>query len=1023
VIRPKAFYPKRKVRLTLWISLVFYCGPTFALDGDRSIAQFHYTAWSENDGAPSEISALAQTEDGYLWIGSARGLVRFDGVKFEEYKPQPGVQLPSHGIYSLMATPDGGLWIAFAPTGLGLLRDGSLTVFSRPEELPNSQIYSFARDHDGRIWAGTGTGLVLREGTQWIPIGHDWNFAPEVIRAVFVDREGTLWVATTKIITFLRRGSKAFEHAGAVGPSITTLAEAKDGRVWFADDSRGGVRPVPIAGHNPDEQYPAVIEEGLHDLLIDREGALWITRMDFGIVRIRYPERLGNRKLGRHDHELESFDEKDGFSLGFAYKLLEDREGNIWVGCSRGLVRFRHNQVVPVPLPQRYQKLVLLAGEGGEIWIGAVNGGPLLHIRGESLLVEKVGGRTSSVFRGSNGDVWWGCDRGIWRQRGTKFNYFPIPKGADPPQFMYEIFPGRDDGGLWVRLGDFGTVHFNEGVWNLADRPKGVPIVGPSASYHDPSGRVWLGFTAGQVYVLDGGQVTAYSQGDGLDIGRIGVIRGLGHHIWVGGELGLMFFSDGRFRRVTVVAGEQFGTVSGIVETVDGGLWLNEMRGIVQIPPEEIRRFMADPNHPVKYRRFDYLDGLPGAPQMSFTNSTAVEASDGRLWFATGSGLAWIDPAHIVRNGLPPPVSILSIGNENGLQPMSSAVKFSAGTHAVQIDYTGLSLSIPERVEFRYKLEGSDKAWRDAGTRRQAFYTNLAPGPYRFRVLACNSDGVWNESGAALDFSIPPAFYQTIWFQALSWASGGGILWSLYLLRLKQANAQMQRRLEERLAERGRIARELHDTLLQGFQGLTLHFQAAMKQIPTQEPARLTMEKALKSADQVLLEGRKRVSDLRAVGATANELSEWLSFYGEELSRGCAVAFNVTVVGSPLALHPVVADELYQIAREALANAFNHANALSIEVEITYNSTSVGVRVRDNGCGIDQQILDRGRQGHWGLSGMRERARNIGASLIIWSNPGSGTEIDLKIPAKVAYSRTRDESPWQWIKRRARRAK
>src|SRR6202050_2826353 len=288
--------PSFTANLLACVFCAFLCAPAFALDRDRSIAQFHYTAWSENDGAPSEISALAQTEDGYLWIGSARGLFRFDGVKFEEYKPQPGAELPSHSIYSLMATPDGGLWVAFEPTGLGFLKDGSLTVFTRPGESPDSPIHSFARDHDGRIWAGTETGLVLREGARWIPIGHDWNLAPEVIRALFVDREGTLWVATMKIIAFLRRGSKTFDMAGPVWRGVTSLAQAKDGRMWFADDNRWEVRPVPIAGHNSDAD-PAVVENGLHDLLVDRDGALWITRMDSGIVRIRYPERLGNRKL------------------------------------------------------------------------------------------------------------------------------------------------------------------------------------------------------------------------------------------------------------------------------------------------------------------------------------------------------------------------------------------------------------------------------------------------------------------------------------------------------------------------------------------------------------------------------------------------------------------------------------------------------------------------------------------------------------------------------------------------------
>jgi len=547
-----AFCPTWHIGLALWICLLitFHGASSFALDRDRSIAQFHYTFWSEMDGAPSEISALAQTEDGYLWIGSEHGLFRFDGVKFEEYKPQAGVELPSYGIYSLMPTPDGGLWIAFAPRGLGLLRDGSLRVFTRPEELPKSQIHSFARDHDGRIWAGTENGLVLRKGTRWVRIGRDWNLAPDVIRDLFVDREGTLWVATVKIVAFLKRDSKTFEFAGAVGRGITTLAQAKDGRVWFADDGRGEVRPVPTMDRNAKAGYPAVLEDGLREMLFDREGALWITRLDSGIVRIRYPENLGNRKLGDQDRELDTFSEKNGFSGGYAYKLLEDREGDIWIGCSKGLVRFRRNQVVPVSLPRRYQRLTLLPGEDGEIWVGTLNDKPLLHIRGDRILVERAGEQASSVFRDSNGVVWWGCDPGVWRKRGAEFKFFPEPKATNPPNFIYEIFPSRDEGGLWLRVGDFGTVHFKQGVWDLSGRLKRMPFEGPSASYRDASGRVWLGFIGNRVYVLDGDQITAYSQSDGLDVGRVKVIRGLGQHIWADVvQQGTLPESDSRGRR------------------------------------------------------------------------------------------------------------------------------------------------------------------------------------------------------------------------------------------------------------------------------------------------------------------------------------------------------------------------------------------------------------------------------------------------------------------------------------------
>jgi signal transduction histidine kinase/ligand-binding sensor domain-containing protein len=1001
---------------------VLLCAPAFSLDLDRSVGQFYNTFWSEKDGAPSQINALAQTTDGYLWIGSQQGLFRFDGVKFEEYNPQPGVELPSHSIYSLMATPDGGLWIAFEPHGIAFLKDGSLTVFARPEENPDSPVHCFARDLEGRIWAGTENGLVLRQGTRWIPIGHDWNLTPEMIRYLLVDREGTLWVATVKIVAYLRRGSKKFELGGPVGTGITSLAEGKDGRVWFADDGSFEAGPVPTGGHKSNADGPAVVENGLREVLFDRDGALWITRMESGIVRIRYPEKLGNRKYGPRDPELESFGVNHGFSGGYATKLLEDREGNIWVGCSNGLIRFRHNQVVPVSLPQGYEKLTMLAGEDGKLSIGTINDKPLLQIRGEGFSAEKVPGEISSVLQHKKGDTWWGSRTGIWRQRDASFEYFPLPSDV-APDFMYDIMPSTKDGGLFVKVGDVAFIHFNQGVWNLNDWPKDVPSAGPfrfgpSASYHDPSGRVWLGYTAGQVCVIDGGQVTCYSQKDGLDVGRIKAIRGRGQHIWVGGELGLLFFSEHRFRRVMVAGGKQFGAVSGIIETADGGLWLNEMTGIVRIPPEEIRQFIVDPNHPVTYRRFDFLDGLPGAPQMSFTNSTAVEASDGRLWFATGNGLARIDPAHLAKNVVPPPVVILSIGNQKGRLAISNAVKFGAGTHTVEIDYTALSLSIPERVEFRYMLEGVDAEWQNVGTRRQADYSNLGPGPYRFRVIASNNDGVWNETGASFDFAIAPAYYQTNSFRVTCLAALLAALWGLYRYRLHQIAREFNMRMEERVGERSRVARDLHDTLLQGFQGLMLRLQAVYELLPQGE-AKAELEQTLDRADQVVTESRKAVHDLRLSTVVSNDLERAVRALGDELSSENSATFGLVVEGQTQELHPIVRDEFYRIAREALRNAFSHSRAQHIEVEITYAERLLRLRIRDDGKGIAPAILEEGRDGHYGLPGMRERAAEIGAKLDIWSGIGAGTEIDLSVPGSIAYRKPLDRSRWRLSRAKA----
>lgn len=1018
----------KRTTLLLLLVATAWAG-AFALDRDRSITQFNYTFWSEKDGAPSEISALAQTKDGYLWIGSRRGLFRFDGVKFEEYQPQPGVELPSHSVYALMATPDGGLWIAFEPNGLGFYKDGSLTVFTRPEELPDSPAHCFARDNEGRIWAGTETGLSYRLGNRWIPVARDWNFTPEMIRYLLVDREGTLWVATIKRIVYLKRGSNKFELGGPVGAGVTTLAEAPDRRVWLADDGSFEVRPVPMEGYGSVAPGPSIVAGGLCQLLFDKDGALWITREDSGIVRIRDPEKLTGRRYGPQDHELESFGANDGFRAGLAYTLFEDREGNIWVGCSKGLIRFRHNQVVPVRLPQGYERLTLLAGNDGDIRVGTIFDKPLLKIHGESLVAEKEINTVSSVLRDANGNVWWGSRAGIWRQRGQSFTYFPIPRDA-VPDWMWDILPTADNRGLWVDFGDVGLVHFADGAWNLHDRPRGIPKVGgtfqyrPSASFRDESGRYWLGYPSGQIYLVNGDHSTEYSEKDGLDLGRIKVIRGHAGHLWAGGELGLEFFSNGRFWKVQTGDGRPLGAVSGIIETPDSGLWLNEMRGIVQIPAEEIRQLFAAPNHPVSYRRFDYLDGLPGSPQMTFTDSTAVRTTDGQLWFATDNGLARVDPTHLTRNLVPPPVSIVFMGSENGPKAMSSLVKFAARTHTVEIDYTGLSLSIPERVRFRFKLQGVDADWQDVGTRRQAYYNNLGPGSYRFRVIACNNDGVWNETGAFVDFDVSPAFYQTIWFRALCAAALLGVLWALYQLRLHQIHRQLVIGFEERVGERERIARELHDTLLQSFQGTVFQFQAARRLLlRNADNAMQVVDEAIHAAEESITEGRAAIRDLRPEPATQRSLPELLNAASHELAGAQELnahppSFLVTVEGKEHDLALLVQDEVYRIAREVIRNAFHHAAAGLIEVEIRYDYDQLRVRIRDDGKGIDPNILKAGGQpGHWGIPGMRERAQRIRARLEFWSEVGAGTEVELTVPAAVAYEKHRNDHRFRLFSR------
>jgi len=616
----------------------------------------------------------------------------------------------------------------------------------------------------------------------------------------------------------------------------------------------------------------------------------------------------------------------------------------------------------------------------------------------------------SSVYRDRNGDVWWGGHSGMSRQRGTEFTRFPQPPNTIP-DWMWEIV--RDDnGGLWVSLGDEGLVHFNDGVWSRTPPPKGLLARGPSATFHDEQGRIWFGYTENRVALIDHGRVSFFTKSNGIDIGRIRVIRGHNPRFWFGGELGLAMFFDGRFHDVIRSGGDRFGTVSGIIETSDGAVWLNEMDGIVRISPDEVRRLAADPAYRVHVQRFDFLDGLPGSPQMNWTVSTAVETTDGRLWFSTDNGLARIDPRALRINSLPPPVLIRSITADREYAP-DDHVRLPIGTRQLQIRYTALSFSIPERVKFRYMLEGFDREWQDAGTRRVAYYTNLRPGRYLFHVLASNNDGVWNESGALVAFELPPAFYQTRWFFAVSIVIAGIVISLAFWLRMRYMMARLQRLHDERMDERMRITHELHDTLLQGFLSASMQLHAANELMASDSPAKRTVTNVLTLIGKVNEEGRNALRGLRVPQPTES-LEDSLGHAAQDLSVPQDVAFRIVAEGPRRPLEPLVRDQIYRIGREAIANAFRHSAAKEIEVEVEYLDRSLVLRVRDDGRGIDPDVMKSREEDHWGFAGMQERAKNIGGRLRVSSDRNAGTEVELSVPGRIAY---RDGTPLHRLRR------
>jgi signal transduction histidine kinase len=447
-----------------------------------------------------------------------------------------------------------------------------------------------------------------------------------------------------------------------------------------------------------------------------------------------------------------------------------------------------------------------------------------------------------------------------------------------------------------------------------------------------------------------------------------------------------------------------------------GALWIYTRCGMVRIAEPEWAKWIENPHVAVSVMILDALEGAQAGTGDSWQPRSS-KAPDGRLWFETGVSVQMLDPDSLYGNELPPSVHIEDvIANQKTYSPRSR-LRLPALTRDLEIDYTALSFVVPQKVHFQYKLEGYARDWQDAGTRRQAFYSNLPPRNYTFRVKACNNSGLWNEAGAALDFNIAPAYYQTKWFLTLCIATASTGLYLLYFLRLKQATQRVQATTEARLAERERIARDLHDTLLQSVQGLVLKIHAVTKRIPDSDPVRQDIERALDYADQVLMEIRDRVSNLRTTGPLIRDLPAAFRQIADHTSHDPKMIVETVVEGTPRELHPLVLEEVFAVGREALINALSHSAGQHVEVEITYDARQFRLRVRDDGRGIDSAILEKGgRNNHWGLNGMRERASKIGGQLQLWSRPGNGTETELTVPAGTAY-RTEPKSKKFWLRR------
>jgi signal transduction histidine kinase len=622
--------------------------------------------------------------------------------------------------------------------------------------------------------------------------------------------------------------------------------------------------------------------------------------------------------------------------------------------------------------------------------------------------------RIECAYRDPFDRVWLGGVDGLWRLSANRFLAYPLPRGLTPTGHNVQAMTLDRSGALWVSFDRNGVYRLKGGSWTRSGDLLNFPTDPALIETTDAEGRTWFGYRDDRLAMLDGTRISLFTPQQGVDIGNVISIYESGKHIWIGGDEGIEVLKDSRFHRISSADVEALKGISGIASEAKGDMWLNGLSGVVHIKADEIQRALANHGYSMAIERLDNLDGLVSAPEQIRPLPSVVKTSDGRIYFATRSSVVWIDPRQIPRNTTRPTVDIQSVNADGKTYDRPKELHLKANIDNLEIRYTAPSLLIPARVRFRYFMEGLDKRWMDAGDRRMALYSRVPPGKYVFKVIASNDEGLWSESARTVSINIPPSFIQSIWFEILCAFVTLLLLSLLYVLRFRQVNAQIRARIYERVAERERIARELHDTLLQGVLSASMQLDLAEDQLPEDSPLKGLVQSVLAMLRHVTEESRMALRGLRFQDIENNDLAKAFQSVKQEFPHKDAIVFRLVAQGDARVVRTEIRNEIYRIGREAIVNAYVHSDAATIEVEIQYARTQLSLLVRDDGLGIDSSILQGGRDGHWGLSGMRERSQRIGATLKLRSRPGVGTEIELMVPGHIAFEDDSDNSTPRW---------
>jgi ligand-binding sensor domain-containing protein/signal transduction histidine kinase len=1003
-----------------------------ALDQNRMISQYMRNSWGTEQGFKGgSVSALAQTTDGYLWIGTEKGLVRFDGLNFRQFE-QANPSFSIGPVQTLLADGQGNLWILLRSTKLLRYRDGKFELSRGEAENGITAIGQGARNTIllSSVVMGTLTysgerfeSVSSKPGSANSPatsgaetpdersthlswsVGLVPNRAAEPNSAVISMAEttdGKIWLGTRdKGLFYINEGRVFTAGEGLQNTKITCLLPLDNGELWIGTErgvQKWNGMKLTLAGVPSSLRRAQVLA-----MIRDRDSNIWIGKAG-GLVRVN--------GVGV------SIDEGRPHNSGPVTALFEDREGNLWVGSPRGIERLRSNAFVTYSVAdlQSGSSGPVYVDQQGRAWFAPFEGG--LHWlkdgKSGSVTNDHLSQDVVYSITGSRDELWIGRRRGgltHLRYTGGSITTKTYTQADGLAQNgVYAVYQSRD-GPVWAATLSGGVSEFRDHHFTTYTTANGMSSNTVYSIAESPDRTMWFG-TPNGLTALSKGQWRVYTVRDGLPGDGVNCLLSDSTGVmWIGTGNGLAFLRSGHVQVPSGTPSSLHEQILGIAEDRNGRLWIATSNHVLAAERDKLRGNELSSSD---VREYGLEDGLLGTEGVKRHYSVFADPF-GRVWFSMNRGVSVVDPARAGTNSAPAIVQIEGLSADGNASDLQQPVRIPPGGHKVTIRYSGLSLSVPERVRFKYKLDEFDQGWSDPVSTREAVYTNLSAGSYRFRVIASNSDGLWNGSESSIPFTIDPAFWQTWWFRFSCTMVIGLTVVFFYRLRLYHLTKEMNVRFEERLAERTRIAQDLHDTLLQGFLSASMQLHVAAEQIPTDSPAGPLVSRVLELMKQVIDEGRATLKGLRSPIGGPHDLAQSFSGIQYELAPEESIDYRVTVEGPFRALHPVIRDEIYHIGREALVNAFRHSGANTIEVELQYGLKQLRILVRDDGRGIDPDLLRSGREGHWGICGMRERAEEIGARLKLWSRARAGTEVELSIPGHIAYESQYSQRPRSWL--------